>query len=152
MLEQFVKSVIAHFVSIEPMNAYVQSIPEGVEYPCYLVNKCDVKTTPINIYYFINTITLYVRIFSKDELDLKNKVFNLMSNIFEQHRKIPILNEDGTDSGRFIRIEDIESIEIPVDQNDVYCVEINFSFDTTHKVNAQEFQLLGQVVTNTAND
>jgi hypothetical protein len=144
MLEQFIKSVVANFVKIEPMNAYVQKVPKDVKYPCYLVNKCDINTTPINTFFFINNVTLYVRIFGKDEVELKNKAFNLTSNIFENGRKIPILNVDGTESSRFIRIERIESIDIPVDQNEIYCVEINFDFETTHNLNVQEFELIGK--------
>jgi hypothetical protein len=149
MLEQFLKSILAHFVKVEPMNAYIQNIPQGVQYPCYFVNKCDVKTNKINSYYFMNTITPYIRIFGKNEVDLKNKSINLIQNIFSDHGKIPILNEDGTESNRFIRIEDIESIEIPVEENEIYCIEINLSFDTTHIVSVEEFEILRRV-TNTA--
>jgi hypothetical protein len=127
------------------MNAYIQKIPVDVKYPCYLVNKCDIVTQPLNSYYFINTVTLYVRVFGTDEVELKNKVFNLTNRIFEENRKIPILNKDGTHNGRFVRIENIESIDIPVDENEMYCVELNFSFDTTHIVGTQEFDLLGRV-------
>ncbi|HLO11478.1 MAG TPA: hypothetical protein VK190_04415 [Pseudoneobacillus sp.] len=148
MLEQFIKSILARFVQYEPMNAYIQNIPEGVEYPCYLLNKCDIHTTPLNSFYFVNNVTLYVRIFGTDEIDLKNRVFNLTNNIFEYHRKIPILNQDGTESNRFLRIEDVESIEIPVDENEVYCIELNFNFDTTHQVSVQEFELLARVLVN----
>jgi hypothetical protein len=145
MLEQFIKSILAYFISIEPMNAYVQDMPQGVQYPCYFLNKCDVKTNTINSYYFMNTVTLYIRIFDKDEVQLKNKVFNLIGTIFENQRKIPILNSDGSESNRYIRIEDIESIDIPVDEVDVSCIEIVFNFDTTHNITSQQFQLLGRL-------
>ena len=146
MLEQFIKSIFAYFVQKEPMNAYVQSIPDGVEYPCYLLNKCDIQTEALNSYYFINNVHLYVRCFGQDEVELKNKVNKLTNTIFEEHRKIPILNEDGTETDRFVRIENIESIEISVDENEMYCVEINFDFDTTHTVNQSEFELLQRVI------
>jgi hypothetical protein len=142
MLEQFVKSVLSYFVSIEPMNVYVQKMPNTVKYPCYLLNKCDITTKPINSYYFMNNVHLYVRCFSNDEVDLKNRINNVVQQVFANYRKLPILNEDGSETGRYIRIEDIESIEIPVDQNDLYCVEINFGFDTTHNVSLDEFELL----------
>lgn len=146
MLEQFIKSVLAHFNKIEPMNIYIQNIPSGVIYPCYLLNKCDIKSEAINSYYFMNSITLYVRLFGRNEVDLKNKAFNLCQDIFKNQRKIPVLNEDGTDSGRSIRIEDgIETIDIPVDENETYCVELNFTFDTTHVVNVKEFDLLKEI-------
>lgn len=144
MLEQFLKSILARFIAIEPMNAYIQKIPIGVQYPCYLVNKVDIQTTALNSFYFINTVHVYVRCFGKDEVELKNKVSNLVQTIFEEYRKIPILNIDGTQSGRVLRIEDIESIEIPVDENEMYCIEINFNFDTTHTIRQGEFQLLGK--------
>ena len=146
MLEQFIKSIFAYFVRIEPMNAYVQSIPEGVQYPCYLLNKCDIRTEALNSYYFVNTVHLYVRCFGTNELELKNKVNGLTNTIFAEHRKIPILNEDGTNTDRFVRIENIESIEINVDENEMYCVELNFNFDTTHIVNQNEFQLIEKVL------
>lgn len=146
MLEQFIKSVLVHFQKIEPMNAYIQSMPEDVEYPCYLLNKCDIRTEALNSYYFMNNIHLYIRCFSEDEIELKNKVSNLTNTIFTNQRKIPILNEDGSETSRYIRIENIESIEINVDENEVYCNEINFSFDTTHVVNQNEFQLLDKVI------
>lgn len=145
MLEQFIKSIFAYFVKIEPMNAYVQSIPVGVQYPCYLLNKCDINTEAINSFYFMNTVHLYVRCFGENEIDLKNKVNNLTQTIFAEYRKIPVLDIDGIETDRFIRIENIESIEIPVDQNEMYCVEINFSFDTTHNVNIEELASIGQV-------
>jgi hypothetical protein len=148
MLEQFVKSVLAYFVKVAPMNAYIQSIPLGVKYPCYLVNKCDIHSHPINSYYFMNTITLYVRCFGKDEVDLRNTVNNLTQQIFNDYRAIPILNQDGTESERYIRVEDIESIEIPTDVNEVYCVELNFSFDTQFNVNVDELALIGNVELN----
>jgi hypothetical protein len=142
MLEQFIKSIMAHFVNIEPMNAYVQSIPEGVKYPCYLVNKCDITTESLNSFYFVNTITPYIRVFGYDEVDIKNKVFNLIQKIYEEHTKIPIRNEDGSISKRYIRVERIEAIDITVDQNEIYCKEINFSFDTTHIVNVEDWEIL----------
>jgi hypothetical protein len=145
MLEQFVKSIFAYFQKVDPMNAYVQSIPEGVQYPCYLLNKCDIRTEALNSYYFMNNIHLYIRCFGEDEVDLKNRINNVTNTIFAEHRKIPILNEDGTPTERFVRIENIESINLPVDENEIYCVEINFSFDTTHIVNQNEFQLLDKV-------
>ena len=148
ILEQFIKSIFAHFVKIEPMSAYIQSIPNGVEYPCYLLNKCDINTIPLNAYFYMNTVHLYVRIFGTSEIDIKNKSFKLIQSIFEDYRKIPILERDGTETERFIRIENIESIDIPVDENDVYCVEINFNFDTTHNVSVEEFDLLGQIYSN----
>lgn len=148
MLEQFIKSIIAHFVKLEPMNAYIQKMPIDVQYPCYLVNKCDINTNTINNFYFINTVTLYVRLFGKDEVDLKNKSFKLVNSIFEDQRKIPILNIDGTPSNRFVRIENIESIDIVVDENEIYCTELNFSFDTTHIINSQEFELLANFHSN----
>lgn len=144
MLEQFIKSIVSHFVKVQPMNAYIQKVPNNVKYPCYLVNKCEVKTETLNSFYFVNTVTLYVRVFGENEVDLKNKTYSLVNNIFENQRKIPILNINGTPSNRFMRIEDIESIEIPVDQNELYCVELNFNFDTTHTVNVAEFDLLGK--------
>jgi hypothetical protein len=142
MLEQFIKSIVAHFVELEPMNAYVQSMPENVKYPCYLVNKVDINTRALNSYYFVNTITPYIRVFGENEVDLKNKVTNLIQKVFEDHTKIPIRNEDGTKSKRFIRVEQIEAIDITVDQNEVYCKEINFNFETTHTVNAGDFETL----------
>jgi hypothetical protein len=144
MLKQFISSIIARFVKIEPMNAYIQKIPVDVEYPCYLVNKCDIKSSFINSYYFMNTVTLYVRIFSKDEVELKNRANNLIQNIMSERGKISVLDIDGEETDRFVRIEDIESIEIPVDENEIYCIEINFSFDTTHVVNYEEFDLLAK--------
>lgn len=137
---------MAYFVKTEPMNAYIQSIPIGVEYPCYLVNKCDIHSHPLNSYYYMNTITLYVRCFGKDEVDLRNKVNNLTQQIFGDYRKIPILNVDGTESSRYVRVEDIESIEIPVDVNEIYCVELNFSFDTTFNVNVDELATIDNVI------
>lgn len=145
MLTQFLNSIMAHFIKVEPMSAYIQEMPEKVEYPCYLLNKLDVNTTTLNSFYFVNTLTLYIRIFGKDEVELKGRVFNLTNNLFETQRKIPILEKDGSSSRRYIRIEDIETIQIPVDENDTYCVELNFSFDTTHKINEQEFELLKEV-------
>lgn len=145
MLEQFLKSILSYFNSIEPMNAYIQNIPQGVEYPCYLVNKVDINTQSINVVYFVNNVTPYIRIFGQNEVELKNKVFNLIQNVFNNHRKIPLLNLDGTPSGRYIRVEDIDSTEIIVDENEVYCIEINFNFDTTHRVSKQEFDLLKKV-------
>lgn len=142
MLEQFLKSILSYFVKKEPMNAYIQKIPVDVSYPCYLVNKCDAAITPLNATYFINTVTPYIRVFDKNEVALKNKVFKLTNTIFEENRKIPVLNLDGTESQMFIRIENVETIDIPVDENEIYCVEINFSFDTTHIVNIEEFDLL----------
>lgn len=144
MLKQFISSIIARFVQIEPMNAYIQKVPEGVQYPCYLLNKCDITSTFINSYYFMNTITLYIRIFSKDEIELKSRASNVVQTLMEDRGKISILNENGSASNRFVRVEDIESIEIPVDENEIYCIEINFSFDTTHVVKYEEFQLLSQ--------
>lgn len=148
MLNQFLSSIISYFISIEPMNAYVQSIPEGVEYPCYLINRCEINTESFNSVYFINTIHPYIRIFGQDEIEIKEKAFNLVNTIFKEHRKIPILDIDGKPTRRFIRIENIESIPITVDENEVYCVEINFSFDTTHVVNITEFDMLKNVYLN----
>lgn len=148
MLKQFVSSVLAHFVKIEPMNAYIQSIPKGVKYPCYLINKCDVKTNLLNSHYFMNTITLYIRIFGTNELELKQKAYKVTQAIVAERGKIPILNSDGSVSSRYIRVEDIESIEIPVDENEIYCIELNFSFDTTHKVNYEEFEILAKFYSN----
>lgn len=145
MLEQFLKSTLAHFCKVEPMNAYIQEMPKGVKYPCYLVNKVDISTQPLNQFYFNNTISVYIRIFGEDEIGIKNKTFNLINNVFANYRKIPILNEDGTESERFIRVENIESIDITVDENEIYCTEINFSFDTTFNVTVEEFELLGKV-------
>ena len=144
MLEQFLKSIMANFNKIEPMNVYIQSMPNGVQYPCYLLNKVDITTDQINSYYFMNNVHLYVRMFGTDELELKTKSFNLVTSVFRTRGKVPLLNEDGTASDRFVRIEKVESIDIPVDENDVYCSEINFSFDTTHDVFVEEFQILGQ--------
>src|SRR5690606_16757068 len=112
----------------------------------YLLNKCDIRTEALNSYYFINNIHLYIRIFGEDEINLKNRVNNLTNTIFAEHRKIPILNEDGTPTDRFVRVENIESIPITVDENEIYCEEINFEFDTTHIVNVGEFQLLDRVL------
>lgn len=145
MLEQFVNSIFAYFTKVEPMNAYVQKVPVDVEYPCYLLNKCDITTDALNSYFFMNHIHLYIRIFGTDEIKLKNQASNLTQELFKNQRKIPILEEDGTESSRFIRIEDVESIEINVDENEMYCVELNFSFDTTHNVDVQEFDLLEKV-------
>lgn len=150
MLEQFIKSVMVHFTKVEPMNAYIQNIPQGVEYPCYLLNKCDVRSDAINSFYYMNNITLYIRLFGSNEIELKSKAFNLAQDVFRNQRKIPILNIDGLDSGRFIRLENgIETVDIPVDENEVYCVEMNFSFDTTHDINPEEFEILGKVYANT---
>lgn len=145
MLAQFINSTIAHFKTIEDMNAYVQSIQKNVQYPCMLVNKCEINTEPINSYMFMNTITLYVRIFDTDENRCKARAYNIVQAVMADRGKIPVLDKDGNKTSRFIRIEEIESIEISVDANDVYCVEINFSFDTTHKVDYEEFPKLAKV-------
>lgn len=142
MLKQFISSIIARFVEIEPMNAYIQEVPEGVKYPCYLVNKCDIKSTMINSYYYMNTIFLYVRIFGNDELEIKGRANNVVQTVLSELGKIPILNEDGTKSRRYVRVEDFDTIDIKVDENEVYCVELNFNFDTTHRVTLQEFELM----------
>lgn len=144
MLQQFINSTMAYFKSIEPMSVYIQKIPTGVKYPCMLVNKCDIKNTPINGYMFMNNITLFIRVFGNDELETKGKAYNIVQTISENLGKIPVLNEDGSESNRFIRVESIEAIDITVDQNEVYCTEINFSFDTAHKVNYQEFEKLAK--------
>lgn len=146
MLEQFIKSIMVYLRQVEPMNTYIQNMPQGVEYPCYLLNKCDLKTDAINSYYFMNNITLYIRLFGNDEIELKNKSFNLIQHIFNNQRKMPILEVDGSDSERFIRVDDgIEAIDIVVDENEVYCVELTLSFDTTHNINPEEFALLGKM-------
>lgn len=142
LFEQVLKSIFAYFVKVEPMNAYVQSIPVGVQYPCYLLNKVDMRTRNFNSFYYMNTISFYIRIFDTDELSLKNKVFNLTSNIFEQRGLIPVLNQDGTESERYISIEGIESYDLPVDANELYCVEIFFSFDTTQNLQVPPLELL----------
>lgn len=145
MLEQFIKSILAYFNSIEQMSTYIQSIPIGVEYPCYLVNKVEIQSKPLNSYYFINTISSYIRIFNSDEVDLKNKVYNLTNSVLSNRGKIPVLNEDGSESGRYVRIENFESIPITTDENEIYCVEIYFSFDTTYNIDEQEFELLANI-------
>lgn len=151
MLEQFIKSILAHFTKIEPMNAYIQNMPMGVKYPCYLLNKCEIASNAINSFYFMNTVTLYVRIFGNSEIELQNKAFNISQEIFRTQRKIPVLNIDGSPSGRSVRLEDgIESIDIQVDENEVYCVELNFSFDTTHHIDLKEYEILSKVYANKA--
>jgi len=151
MLEQFLKSILSYFCTFHKMNAYIQNMPKDVKYPCYLVNKCDINTTSLNSVYFINTISPYIRITGRDEVELKNVAFDLVNQIFQNHRKIPILDIRGLETGRYIRLEDIEATEIIVDENEVYCMEINFSFDTTHIVNIKEFDLLAKVFYNTKN-
>lgn len=148
MLEQFIKSTVAYLVSIEPMNAYIQKMPKDVKYPAYVVNKCDINTTFLNSVYYVNTVTLYIRVFGNDEVGLKNKVYNLINSIFENRCIIPILDVTGLPTERYIRVEDVESIDINVDQNEIYCQEINFSFDTQHPVNIQEFDILAKVNSN----
>lgn len=148
MLEQFLNSLMVKFIEIEPMSAYVQSIPKDVEYPCALVNKVDVNQSRLNAYYFVNNVTVYVRVFGKNELELKNKALNITNTIFRQQGKIPILNEDGTQSKSFIRIEDTEMIPINVDENEIYCVEVSFNFDTNYIIDLQEFELLGELYLN----
>lgn len=146
MLEQFIKSIVVYLKQVEPMNAYIQNIPVGIEYPCYLLNKCDLRTNAINSYYFMNNVTLYIRLFGNNEVELKNKSFNLIQHIFNNQRKIPILEIDGSESERFIRVdESMETIDIVVDENEVYCVEVTLSFDTTHNINPEEFDLLGRM-------
>lgn len=145
MLEQLIKSIMAYLNTIVPMNTYIQRIPVQAQYPLYLVNKVDIKTEAINSYYYVNHINIYIRMFSEDEVKLKNDYFNLNNALFDVSRVIPILNQDGTKSGRSIRFENIESIEIPTDVNEIYCVELNFEFDTTQVVNVQEFALLQDV-------
>lgn len=144
MLGQFINSTVACFKKIEPMSAYVQTIPTGVKYPCMVVNKCDIKTELINSYMFNNTITLYIRIFGEHEAATKAKAYNITQSVIAERGKIPILNEDGSESTRFIRVETIDTIDIPVDENEIYCSEINFTFDTSHKVNYEEFMKLAK--------
>lgn len=145
MMKQFVSSIVSRFIEVEPMNAYIQSMPEKVSYPCYLMNKVEVDTTFLNSYYYMNTVRVYTRVFHKNELELKEKVNNIMHDIMESRGKINIIEADGTSSNRFVRVEDIGAIEVTVDENDIYCMEISFSFQTTHNVSVTEFPLINSV-------
>lgn len=148
MLEQFIKSIMAYFNSIVPMNTYIQRIPQDAIYPLYVVTKIDIKTSFINSFYFMNHITMYVQMWSKDEITLKNNAFDLNTAVFDTTGVIPILNQDGSHSGRAVRIEDIEVIEITSDVNELYCMELNFKFDTTFNVSYEEFQKITTVHVN----
>jgi hypothetical protein len=145
MLEQFLKSILALLYNVVPMNAYIQRVPIGAKYPYYQINKVDISQDMINSFFINNTLRVYIRVWGEDEVALNENAFAIQSAITSGRGIIPILNQDGTQSNRVIRIEDIESIPIQTDVNEVYCVELNFKFETFLNVSAQEFDLIAHV-------
>ncbi len=82
MLEQFINSILAQFIKVEPMNAYAQKMPVDVQYPCYLLNKCDITTEFLNSYYFKYPI-LYYQNFLSRVLGLKE--ISSYNSFFDPH-------------------------------------------------------------------
>lgn len=140
--EQIVKSIMAYLVSKEPGNTYIQKIVKDVKYPCYILSNHDISTSAINACYFNSVVSLYIQLFDTNEVALKKRAHKLVSNLFQEKRMIPLLNKDGSHNGKYLRFESIDCNEIVVDQIDVYCMEMNFSFETTLPVNVIDYQLM----------
>lgn len=150
-LEQFINSTLVFFKNIENMTTYIQKIPTNVKYPCMIVSKVDVNSKMINSFMFNNRVTIYFRMFDKNEITVRNKSQNIIQGTLENLGRIPILNEDGSPSARYIRVEDLGKIEIEVDENDVFCNEISFSFETSHQVNISDFEKIVNIYTRNKN-
>lgn len=102
MLQQFVGSIKKYFYDRNQVSIYDKELPETINIPSMYFPQPNVLPLPYTKGSYQNTYTMNVQIIEKDTPTAMTVAEEIAQTIRENKYQIPLVNEDGTASGKYI--------------------------------------------------
>ena len=102
MLQQFVGSIKKYFYDRNQVSIYDKELPETINIPSMYFPQPNVLPLPYTKGSYQNTYTMNVQIIEKDTPTAMAIAEEIAQTIRENKYQIPLVNEDGTASGKYI--------------------------------------------------
>lgn len=102
MLQQFVGSIKKYFYDRNQVSVYDKELPETINIPSMYFPQPNVLPLPYTKGSYQNTYTMNVQIIEKDTPTAMTVAEEIAQTIRENKYQIPLVNEDGTASGKYI--------------------------------------------------
>lgn len=102
MLQQFVGSIKKYFYDRNQVSIYDKELPETINIPSMYFPQPNVLPLPYTKGSYQNTYTMNVQIIEKDTPTAMTIAEEIAQTIRENKYQIPLVNEDGTASGKYI--------------------------------------------------
>lgn len=102
MLQQFVGSIKKYFYDRNQVSIYDKELPETINIPSMYFPQPNVLPLPYTKGSYQNTYTMNVQIIEKDTPTAMTVAEEIAQTIRENKYQIPLVNEDGTESGKYI--------------------------------------------------
>lgn len=102
MLQQFVGSIKKYFYDRNQVSIYDKELPETINIPSMYFPQPNILPLPYTKGSYQNTYTMNVQIIEKDTPTAMTVAEEIAQTIKENKYQIPLVNEDGTASGKYI--------------------------------------------------
>jgi hypothetical protein len=144
-LELEVASIYYFVDSLLHIKPYFSEIPEGMVFPCVFYPPPGAETKPYSSSSYATSFSLYAKIMAATNLSASSMVAAVVEAIGTNHNKVPLVQEDGSLTGKNFRIRTIKTQKA---DEGVYQLALTWmrytKFTTKDVTKAQEFFVNGR--------
>lgn len=112
MLDQMLGSIKAYFYKLWNVGVYDKELPEEVKVPSMYFPQPNILPTPHTKESYRNNYTMNVQMLAQDSKEAVEKAEMIAQSIRQNNFKIPILNEDGSETGGHLIFESVEVMKM----------------------------------------
>lgn len=102
MIQQFIGSIKKYFYDMNKVSIYDKELPETIQIPSMYFPQPNILPLPHTKATYQNNYTMNIHIFEADTPTAMTIAEEIAQTIRENKYQIPLVNEDGTASGRHI--------------------------------------------------
>lgn len=102
MLQQFIGSIKKYFYDRNKVSIYDKELPESIQVPSMYFPQPNILPLPHTKGSYQNSYTMNIHLFEKDSPTAMSKAERITQEIKSNKYQIPLVNEDGTASGKYI--------------------------------------------------
>lgn len=130
MLDPERGSIIKFFNDVNPVKVYIKKVPENMAVPSmyFPIPISDGERDSFSSY--TNDYQMFVKVFEENSQQAFDTAEKITESIKVLKNIIPIYNEDGVESGSFLRIDKVKSREI---DEGVVQIEVNWKSRRMYK-------------------
>lgn len=111
MLEQEIAALV-HFMETFKLKTYFKELPEGFATPSAFFPPPEIDAEEHSLSTYANTFSLFVKIFDRDSLSAYKIASQLVKEIQNRRKRIPLYDEKGKLTGKNFHITELSAKEI----------------------------------------
>lgn len=105
MLTQEIGSIINYMNLINPVKIYIDEIPKNMIIPSMYFPAPQLDSGNDSLSSYISDYSMFVKVFEKTSQESFSTSEKLINEVCAARNIIPVINEDGTSTNNFLRVE-----------------------------------------------